>query len=431
MSSKFKVLSFAIAAILAFGAFTAHADVTGSFSTHVQFFPQTTSTEISALDFDIQNEINLTVLISGLSTTLHSHFGLAGIEDVALTYAATLGALDITGTFVFGRFAGACGFAVGATCFVPTWDVVPDKDDLHFIKKRVETSISLGGVSFSNLAMFEDTNFRQTEAIGPSNDPADTSPILSQTPAYAFGDVISLSGQTPSGVSISAKTGICAELAPNVIKKHDWQYRVNEDCADDTVGEAEKPNLAFDFETLNISGIPVASGVTSSANITCTFVTDCTLTNSFSFSGVGPVPFTVDFSFTDLFTFTFGGATLTFSTGAGTIEVDVTSTGTIAAVAIDLSTTLNPDTNPATFNVNAGFTPGVGLNGADVSLAISRSNVDFSIAAAFTPISGDTAEFSSVTFSVGTTLGSVDLDTSATFGAFGFQTSETTFTINF
>ena len=439
MSGKVKLLPLIVAGLLALGAVTAQADVTGSFTTHVQFWPQTTASEIEQLEFDIQNEINLTVLVSGLSTTLHSHFGLAGVEDVQLTYAATLGALDIKGTFVFARFAGACFRTDAATggdgssCIdsalgVQAWDVFPDKGELHFVKKRVTASASLGGVTVSNLAIFEDTNFRQpTPTVQPSDTDAG---ILSQTPAYAFGDVISLAGQTPSGVSISASTGVCAELAPNVIKKHDWQYRVNADCADDLVGES-KPNLAFDFETLNISGIPIASGVTSSASVVCFQTSACTLTNTFNFSGVGPVPFTVDFFFTDLFSFTFDAATLTFSTGAGTIEIDITDTGTIAAVEVDLSTTINPDTNPATVNVNANFDPGTGLTDADVSMSVTRSDIDFTIVANFTPTSGSIAEFADVTFSISTMLGALDVETSATFGAFGFQTSSTWFTISF
>ena len=432
MSSKTRIIAFALAfAFMAGFAFSAQADVTGSFSTHIGVTPQgvQTPSEVQPLDFDIQNGINITVVISGLSTTLHSHFGLAGVEDVQLTYAATLGALDINGQFVFGRFTGVCQADTsliggdGSQC-IPGFRVnnpYPLTDDLLFIKKRVNTSISLGGVSFSNLAMFEDVNWPNTL----NNTTHQTS-----DQEFAFGDVLTLSGQTPSGVSINATTGICASLSPNVIKKHDWQYEVNPDCAASAEGnQGTKPELMFDFEKLNISGVPVASGVTASANVTCVQTTKCTMTNTFAFSGMGPVPFSASFIFTDLFSLAFSGADLTISSGPATFVLELDDTGQLTSVDLDLATTLNPDTNPATFTIDSSFTPGVGLSSADVGLSISRSNVDFGITASFA--GGPPANFDEVSFSLGTAVGPVDISTSATFGAFGFDSSDTTLTINF
>ena len=467
MSSKFKVLSFAIAAILAFGAFTAHADVTGSFTTSINVLPdsnQTVDSEIGLLEFDVENAINLTVVISGLSTTLHSHFGLAGVEDVTLSYAATLGALDINGQFVFGRFAAsAVGIGANGISIMSLWNPYPQQNEMRFIKKRVEMGISLGGVTFNNLAMFEDVTLNGPvveDAFGAGADlvygglPSTVVnsggfPLTAewpQTPVYGFGDVISLSGQTPSGVSISASTGICAEQHPNVIKKHTWKYRVNPHCAGIEFEAVDgqyrlvddgfvKPDLMFDFENLTISGVPVASGVTASAVINCVKTTACSMTNTFNFSGAGPIPFSASFLFSDLFTLTFAGAELTFTTGPGTLVIGLTDTGELEVVDLDLSTTLNPDTNPATFFVDATFDPGQGLESADVGLNISRSNVDFGIEATFEQPSGaaagDPAEFDSVSFSVGTAFGAIDMSTSASFGAFGFTSSTTSFTINF
>ena len=222
MSSKFKFISIALVALLAVGTFvtTATADVTGNFGTHISIRPQTTVSEISLIDFDIQNELNITAVISGLSTTFHTHFGIAGVEDVQLTTNATLGALDIEARLVFARFAFG--------------SIDPFYDSLHFIKKIVRASIQLGGVSFTNVATFEDTNA-----------------FVSQSSAYAFGDVISLAGQTPSGVSISASAGFCMQLVPNSIKKHFRisPYSVNPDCAIDPLitTRATKPDSALRF----------------------------------------------------------------------------------------------------------------------------------------------------------------------------------------
>jgi len=434
MSSKTRILAFAVAfAMMAGFGFAAQADVTGSFTTSIGVdLPDSVQspTEQEQLEFDVQNELNVTVVISGLSTTLHSHFGIAGVEDVALTYAATLGALDISGQFVFGRFAGFCAipgggpFAPGCPAPFITNVTTPVASDLLFIKKRVETSISLGGVSFQNLAIFEDVNFPNDNVGFETYEEADQE--------FAFGDVLTLSGQTPSGVSITAETGICASRSPNVIKKHSWPFEVNPTCHpanQQTPSQTAKPELMFDFETMNISGIPVASGVTASANVVCVRTTDCTLTNTFDFSGASPIPFSASFVFTDLFTLAFDSASLTLSTGPGTIVLDFADTGELELVDLDLSTTLNPDTNPANFSIAADFAPGTGLTDATVGLDISRSNVDLGLDAVFD--GGPPATFSEVTFDVATTVGAVEVSTSGTFGAFEFQSWNSSFTINF
>jgi len=394
MPGRFKLLPFALIGLLAMGAFAAQADVTGSFSTHIQIRPETTATEISALLFDIQNEINLTVVISGLSTTLHSHFGLAGVEDIQLTYAATLGALDLTGQLVFGRFA------FGA--------IAPFYDKPHFLAKIARTEISLSGVTFAVLGQFEDTRA-----------------FISQSPGYAFGSAISLEGETPSGISVSGTTGICMEKIPFSFKKHFRlsDYSVNPDCA-----TSPKPDLMFDFEDLHIEGIPVASGVTADALVECVRTTDCELTSTFNVTGVGPVPFTANLDFSDLFPPHFDGAELEFSAGAGTFTVMILPNGKLGAVELDLSTTLNPDTNPATLEINAELIPGFGLVNAVTELTVSRSDLDFSITAVF---AGVPVTFQGVVFSIGSTIGAVDVETEVVFIPSGFLLSDTTFTLNF
>ena len=430
MSSKARAtfLICAIAfAVAAFGAATARADVTGSFTASVLVEPQTTATEIGPAVFDIENAINITVVISGLSTTLHSHFGLPGVEDVQLSYAATLGALDINGTFVFGRFAGTCALNVGGdeTCEAVQNNPFPLTDDLLFVKKRVKTSISLGGVSFDNLALFEDVNWPETQA--------DTS-YQTDGQQFGFGDVLSLNGQTASGVTISAKTGICASRTPNVIKKHTWPYEVNPLCvsAAESNETETKPNLLFDFEELTISGVPIAAGVSASAHVVCEQTTQCNMTNSFTFTGPMPLPFQASFTFVNLFSLELGPLTLQFSTGPGTVAINFDPDGTITNISLDLSTTLNPDTNPATFTIDTDFEPGMGFAQAVIGLNVSRSNVDFGIEAAFVDADTDgTADFETVDFSVSTSLGAFELGTVASFGAFGFHDSTTSFTISF
>jgi len=395
MFSKFKVLSVALIALMAFGfwSYTTKADVTGYFETHISFEPQTTSSEISKLDFDFQNDLTVTVAISGLYTTLHSHFGIAGVEDIIVTFAATLGALEVTDEFVFARFAYG--------------SITPFYDELHFLKKRVNTSICLGGVCFENLAMIEDTNA-----------------FVSQTSAYAFGDIMSVSGSTPSGITITGKTGLCATEGYNLWKKHVRVGVVNPECAG-----AVKPDIMFDFESLTISGVPLAAGVTADWDITCETVMACTLVNTIAFSG-GPIPFTTSFTFSDLLSLDFDGATVTLSQGAGTLTVGITPAGEIGVVSISLSLTLNPDTNPASLDVDATIEPGLGLTEATVGLSISRAGLDLGVLAYFDG-GGPPATFQFVEFTLGTSAGPINISTDWIFTTTGFTGGDVYLTVSF
>lgn len=396
MSSKFKFLGIVAVAVLALGIFvsTAKADVTGSFGTHIALIPQSTASEIELMDIDFQNELNVTAVISGLSTTFHTHFGIAGVEDIIVTSQATLGALDISTTLVFGRF--------------PFGSVDPFYDSLSFIKKAVRASLQLGGVQFTNLAQFEDTNA-----------------FVSQTPAYAFGDVVSISGQTPSGISISAATGVCMQQIPNSIKKHFGitPYTVNPDCATEP-----KPDILFDFETITISGVPVAPNVTGSARINCVTVNACSLVTTFAFSG-GVIPFSASLSFTDLLSLSFNGANIVLTSGAGTLTLNIGPDGTLGVVSVAVVATLNPDTNPASLTLTASATPGVGLTAATVALSIQRAGLSISIVAVFT--GGPPAQFSGITFSLDVPGPLLSLESDATFSNAGLVRADIWLTISF
>ncbi len=411
MSSKFKVFTIALIALFAIGFYTAtsKAEVTGFFSTHISIHPQTTATEIELIEFDIENNLTVTVAISGLNTTLHAHFGIAGVEDVQLTLAATLGALDISSQLVFGRFAAACAVAVGPNCLVISNVTTPASATLRFIKKRVTVNASLGGVTINNLAIFEDTN------IGS------TAPWPTAT-AFAFGDVFTLSGSTPSGISVSAQTGICAQRAPNVIKKHAFPFTVNPDCA-----TTPKPDILFDFERITVSGVVLSPGVTASATISCVTVTACSLTQTISFAG--PLPFTASFTFTDLLSLSFGGATLNFTAGGCTLRLSITTTGTVGATRILCSLVLNPGASEAGLDIDATIVPGTGLTSATVGLSVERSGLEFGATASFA--GGPPATFSDVTFTLGTTAGVIEVDTSATFTTTGLDSADVDLTVRF
>ena len=395
MSSRSNILGVAIAvvsALLMFGS-VAQADVTGNFETHLVLIPQTTASEIALIDFDVQNALNVTFVISGLSTTLHTHFGIAGVEDVIVTTDATLGALDISAQLVFGRFA------FGST--------VPFYDSLHFIKKRVTASLQLGGVSFTNVATFEDTNA-----------------FVSQTPAYAFGDIISISGQTPSGVGIAASTGICMNGTFNLIKKHFLAANsVNPDCATEP-----KPDLLFDFETILITGVPLATGVTSDAVISCVTITACSLSTDITVSG-GAIPFTFGLLWDNILEFNFAGASITLTSGAGTLTLDLGPDGSLDEVSVSVLAVLNPDTNPATLSISADAVPGVGLTDATVALTIARAGLNLGVVATFS--GGPPAELDGVVFSLEVPGSLLSIEATSVFGVGGLVMGEVYLTVVF
>jgi len=354
------------------------SDVTGYFETQISLTPQTTSRELSLIEFDFENDLTVTVTISGLSSTLHAHLGIAGVEDVQVILAATLGSLEITSHVVLGRFA------LGSD--------TPFYEELRFLKKMVTVSLSLGGVTITNLATFEDT-----------------AAFSSQTPAFAFGDVVTLSGQTQSGITLTAQAGFCMEQTSNTIKKHTLSpFSVNPDCATEP-----KPTVLFDFEKLTISGVPLALGVLAEVEVECIKVTACTLTQTISLSG-GLVPFTASFTFTDLFTFTLGDVTVTFVQGPGSLTLKFSPSGTIESISLVLSLTLNPDTNPATLSLSASGTPGVGLTNMVVTLSVHRSGLTFTAFSSFTG-SGGPLEFSRLTLKAEAEVGLVSLEFSTAF----------------
>jgi hypothetical protein len=451
MSSKFKVLSIALAVLMAFAFYSAttKADVTGSFGlgisldaipctsvlvgtvqTPAQLGDQPCESTVFKIDFE--SDLNVNIAISGLTTSIHSHAGVTGLEDVILTFAATLGALDVSDTFVFAQPFGKITAGDGQT-LPACYEQTAGQGDcgIFFVKKRVSTSISLGGVTFSNLALIEDVNFPDPKA---TKDTGATYTANDQN--FGFGDIVTISGQTPSGITVTGTTGICAKEYPyalNRIKKHTWLEAVNPDCAGGTQTPSNKPPLFFDFESLSITGIPLSPDVTGSISVDCIEASACTLTSKLAISGVTPVPINASIKFTDLFTLAFGGASVQAPFGPATITWVFDSTFQLSYVDFAVSITLNPDTNPASLSFSGAFQPGTGFitnpaTGADptLTLAVQRAGLTFSLAAVFPG-----GSFSYVTFSVGAEAGVVDFSAGATFLKGGFGGANLGVTVSF
>ena len=362
-------------------------DVTGHASFHVGVFPQTTSNEIGSVHFDLQSDVTTTLTISGLAASLHTHFGLAGVEDAILSFNATLGAFDILSQFVFARFPAAT--------YTPA--------DLRFVNKQFGVEASLGGFSIGNTLWIEDTGWPQS-------------------PAIAIGDLVKIQGQTLSGITITSKTGICLDPAHNKIKKHVLgDVTVSSDCATQPL-----PNLLFSFERFSVEGIPWAPGVTSSVFVECLEITSCEFSKELSVSSWF-MPFSVRSDWNGLFQL--DDVTLTFTPGLAELTMQLQPDGTLDWTLFRVYGTLNPDQNPASFSARAFVVPGKGLETITSDIQVIRDNLELNMTTVFAD--GPPVGFNAVVFDVTASVGALDIRARSTFTPSGLDQGDVWTTVRF
>ncbi len=245
-----------VAALVSCFSFITARPVTGSFSIHLSLKPQTTS-EKAPFDIDFQAELNLKLAMSGLEFSFASIFGITGIEHAVVNLEADLGTLTIKDEFVFATpfsnrpspLTPGCGppMATGslATGLPPCPDIVA-VGPLLFVKKRVTAVIDIGGVTLENLALFEDVHFsaplvslgrvsRRTVITGgavprPAADPNKDNKYNQQDQRFRFGNILTIKGETPSGIRLTATSAFNADLQRwNCIKKRCFRGTVIEE----------------------------------------------------------------------------------------------------------------------------------------------------------------------------------------------------------
>jgi hypothetical protein len=292
-------------------------------------------------------------------------------------------------------------------------------------------SISLGGVTFSNLALFEDVNFPNWCVLTPIGGRCDMAvkgvdtPLTynEQSQAFGFGDVITIEGQTPSGITVRGETGICAEQLINGIKKHQRDYTVNTDCVQGAATQGVKPPILFSFEKLYIEGIPLASGLWVDLAFECG-----SLNGSAEWGGFYPCNFSNTITLTSVPIFN----SITVASGftnilgpANFTDVRVIAAGGPVFLLIDFSPltftptfvyavasfTINPDTNPASLRLTAIGVPGIVF--WEAKLTVTRAGLTFSAALDYDvdPVS-QTFDFSSLVFGLSADAGIVTVDSS-------------------
>jgi hypothetical protein len=480
-----KLLSVLLAALLVvgFASFMTKADVTGSFSTFITIHP----IDCSALSFaglfstvpgpngpgkpvpqpflceqtipkvDFESGLTVNWTVSGLTIGFNTVAGFTGIEHILTILKATLGALNITDQFFFAVPFGTDTLVIAnknqtdsEKVFTPICTSAVVKGvcpyDLLFVKKRVEVSISIAGITLSNLAEIGDFTFPQAVSSTPcgklgnpcSKLPAQVASYTTASQTFAFGDALTISGQTVSGISVINTTGI--NLNTNfyeAFKKISFKGVLCQGVK----------------EHITITGIPVTSGITASEDLLFNMGTgglvgpgSLPLCNSFG----GGQPFFVATTTVDIasafgaieFQFTntvptsatlISGASLSISSGALSITQTFNSLLQLSELSATLAATLNPDSKPASLTVTAlicqdpvvaNCTDGVaGLEELDWSLSVERSGLTFTVNANLT--GSATVTLSKLEFVARATAGPVNLGADITIlpawkGVFNF-----------
>ena len=437
MSSRRAVLFILVGLFSSLGgAFVVNAQLTGS--SFVDFMMEPipctlvgeikldTPCEKTLLKFDIESIVDVSFSASGLTFTLNSAIGIPGLEHLILKGTATLGDVDL----ISELWMATPYETVTDVNLMPNTAIIPPGKFL-FVKQRITTVIILGGLTAKNLAIFEDVTFPNPGAsYGESDCDGDGLPegtcVLGietnpanqyQTQSFAFGNLFSMTGQTPSGITITSQLGICATNAGNAVKKFSAAGSVNPDCAARRV----KPRLFFDLMTVSISGIPLAEGVSASANMSCIQITACKLTNTFSFTG-GPIPLSTSLTFTNLFTVSFGGVSVRVPIGPVTLSLLIDNGFSLKSASFSFAQSLSAGDLSTRLSANGSFIKGKGLTGVSVGLSVTSGtfSANHALRLVRDPLLGG-LRFGSFGITMGLTLAPARVSLQVVFGQAGLS----------
>ncbi len=416
--------------------------------------------EMTFFRFDFETDFTINMMMSGFTLDLHSHAGVTGFEDIILSFHTTLGAVDIADKFVFAQPYGIVPIALDndgdgsvnedpldgvdndgdgqidedpmETGSIPVcYESSPDSGSCLtlFVKKRVEAAIAVTGLTFRNLAIIEDINFPIPGQVKPAG-----AIYTQQSQAFGFGDLITISGQTSSGITITGQTSFClSETRSNLIKKHSFSYIVNPDCVSTTQTPSVKPPVLFEFEEISITGIPIASNFTSALLIHCTGAISCLFENTLTISNALPLfsLFTAKISFTDVLgAFAFSNVTLRMQSGTLSLILNLSPLFTVSSFSFLGTFTINPVSNPASLSISASGSPNTGLNGIVTTFRVNRFGATFSALSIFTVNSG-LLNFSQLVLRVAGEAGVFNLEGNVAFRLVGLASANLRSTINF
>lgn len=414
---------------------SAQAEITGSSRidasmkpipcTLVDVIDLDTPCERTILTFDIESIISVSLVSDDMRLTTDLAAGIAGLEHGLFSWDATMGELELSAKLWFATPYESVTDVNG----LPNTVIIPP-GDLRFVTFRLATEFSQGGLFFRNLAMVDDVTFPSPSAdYGTSDcdgDGADegtcvrgeeTNPANQyQTSSFAFGDIITLFGQTPSGVLVNAEVGICADTSSVRVKKASDGNSVNPECATDP-----KPDLLFDYTRFSVSGIPIGPEITGRSSVNCRQVSECALTSSFNVSG-GPIPLSTNFRIEDLFSLRFSNSfSVRAETGPATVTIGF-SNFEYSSIRLNFRQAFTFGTFSANLSGSTGIRRGTGITGANISLSVSSGtfNAGHSLSLIRDP-DEDGLRFGSLNVNMGVNLDPGSVSIRAAFGRTGLS----------
>ncbi len=405
---------------------------------------------------DFEANLNMDWVVSGLTIGINVIAGFTGLEHVLTTLKATLGTMNITDQFFFAVPFGSTTLSIVSKDSKQTDSetvLTVINPNLFFVKKRVIATISLAGITLTNLAVLEDINFPKAifpggafpfpsiPSFGPLGGPPSNGPCLvsfanggrctllpsaasfkgfqAQSQSFRFGDAVTLEGQTVSGITVRTLTGI--NMDPQIFesfKKIDFEGVV---CTN--------PNLAFAVEKIQVEGIPVGPLVWSeflefrflpADAVGCigptVNPTPLSALSDFTFSTpIGAVEALL--ATTNILQQLLGFVTITLSSGDVTIIQELDNTLQPASTTITLTETLNPDRNVTSLTVTAIICQfdtdplencaGKGLNLISGTLSVQRDQLTFSTTVDLSGV--DPVSLNLLQFSISNTSGPINL----------------------
>jgi len=459
MSRRILSALLVLTLVVGFFSFT-QADVTGSFGVDINMTPMGKQTEAVKFFIDFQSNLQVNVTISGLTIGADLGFGVTGVEFAVLSLTTNLGALAVSDQFVFAGAFGCSDFAAGnsnaaqitGTCAnektvaIGTTESVAGQaidNAVGFVKKRINLELNIAGITLTNLALFEDVDFPDISGAADHEHDhfAPTEPYFlngvdvvvdNQTPTYGFGDVVSISGQTVSGITVSGETALCAS-GTNRIKKKSWSYEVNRACTAASASPIDlgaKTPLMFEQEKLNLSGIDFGGGVVVDVATVFKPGTPLSSTITAKFSVLNLADVTATFTSDNITNLSL--SSIVTSVSSGNLSLTLTDLGgdlQIDSTVAVLSTTLNANQNPASFTTTITTTKASGITNASFALGVTRGTLSVDSTTTFSGTSG--LAWASTSFTVSAVSGDINFSAALTYAPSGVSQTKLSGSVSF
>jgi len=451
MSRRILSALLVLTLVVGFFSFT-QADVTGSFGVDINMTPMGKQTEAVKFFIDFQSNLQVNVTISGLTLGADLGFGVTGVEFAVLSLTTNLGALAVSDQFVFAGAFGCSDFTAAGigTCANENTVAIGDGNGdgvidnaVGFVKKRINLELNIAGITLTNLALFEDVDFpdisgaadHEHDHFGPTQpyflNGTDVV-VDNQTPTYGFGDVVSISGQTVSGITVSGSTALCAS-GTNRIKKKSWSYEVNRACTAASASPIDlgaKTPLMFEQETLNLSGIDFGGGVVVDVATVFKPGTPLSSTITAKFSVLNLADVTTTFTSDNITNLNL--SSIVTSVSSGNLSLTLTDLGgdlQIDSTVAVLSTTLNANQNPASFTTTIATSKGTGITSAAFALGVTRGTLSVDSTTTFSGSGGLT--WASTSFSVSAVSGDINFSAGLTYAQSGVSQTKLSGSVSF